>query len=199
MGACAASKLIRLSNHPKSFHMPKTLTLLLCCFVFTQSFGQTQRKTSTYLLAQYNQTLHDYTIGNNPWGAGFGLQTFLNNKTKFRPTIELTGDLYLMDDKVFRYNPDGSYPDEENSVRGMVNVFVGSSFDLNRNVYLSLVAGPSFIGEQTYLGIKPSIGFYFSKNQRWTGKISHINIFNRTKMIKQDFSSLSFALGVRIF
>ena len=196
---CAALKLIRLSNYIKSFHMRKTLTLLLCCFMLTQSFGQSQRETSTYLWGQYNQTLYDYTLGNNPWGIGFGLQTFFINKTKFRPIIELTGDLYLMDDKVFRLNPDGSYPETENTVRGMVNLFVGSSFDLNRNVYLSLVAGPSFIQGRTYLGVKPSFGFYFSKNQRWTGKVSYINIFNRTKMIKQDFGSLSFALGIRIF
>ena len=188
-----------LLSFNKAFHMRKTLTILLCCFMLTQSFGQTKGKESTYLWGQYNHTLYDYTIGNNPWAVGLGLQTFFNNKTKFRPTIELTGDLYLMDDKVFRLNPDGSYPQREITVRGMINLFVGSSFDFNRNVYFSFVAGPSFIQGQTYLGIKPSLGFYFSKNQKWTGKASYINVFNRTKMIKQDFTSLSFALGVRIF
>ncbi|MBI3720149.1 MAG: hypothetical protein HY252_16340 [Sphingobacteriales bacterium] len=179
--------------------MRKILTLLLCCFILTQSFGQTQRKASTYLLTQYNKTLNDYTIGNNPWGVGLGLQTFLNNKTKFKPTIELTGDIYLEDDKVFRSNPDGTFPENGNDVRGMVNLFVGSSFHPNQSIYLSLVAGPSFISGQTLVGIKPSFGFYFSKNQRWTGKVSYINIFNRTKIINEDFGSLSLAIGVKLF
>ena len=179
--------------------MQKFITTILLCFILTQSFSQTQRKISTYLLTQYNNTLYDYTSGNNPWGIGLGLQTFLNNKTKFKPTIELTGDVYLEDDKVFRSNPDGSFPENGNEVRGMINLFVGSSFHPNQSIYLSLVAGPSFISGQTLLGIKPSFGFFFSKNQRWTGKVSYINVFNRTKIIDEDFGSLSLAIGVKLF
>src|SRR5258706_11900925 len=116
------------------------LTILLCCFILTQSFGQTHRKISTYLLAEYNNTLYDYTIGNNPWGVGLGLQTFLNNKTKFKPTLEFTGDIYLEDNKVLKLNPDGSIPQNDNTVGGMVNLFVGCSFHPTQNIYLSFVA-----------------------------------------------------------
>lgn len=146
--------------------MQKFLTILCAFFILTQSFGQTPRKVSTFLLTQYNSTLYDYTKGNNLWGIGLGLQTFLNNKTKFKPTIELTGDIYLEDDKVLRLNPDGSFPQDDNSVRGMVNLFVGSSFHPTQNIYLSFLAGPSFISGQTLLGTKPSFGFYFSNNQK---------------------------------
>ncbi len=179
--------------------MHKIITALLLCFVLTQTFGQIQRKVSIYLLTQYNNTRYDYTIGNNPWGIGLGLQTFLNNKTKFKPTIELTGDVYLEDDKVLRLNPDGSIPKKDNDVRGMVNLFVGSSFHPIQSIYLSFVAGPSFISGQTLLGIKPSLGFYFSKTQKWTGKISYINVFNRTQVAKEDFGTLSFAIGLKLF
>src|SRR5690606_808480 len=172
--------------------MQKFLITIVACFILTQSFGQTQRKVSTYLLTQYNKTLYDYTKGNNPWGIGLGLQAFSNNKTKFKPTIELTGDIYLEDDKVLRLNPDGSIPNSDNSVSGVVNLFVGSSFHPTQSIYLSLVGGPSFISGQTLFGIKPSFGFYFSKNKRWTGKVSYINIFNRTNVTKEDFGSLSF-------
>ena len=150
-------------------------------------------------MTQYNKTIYDRTIGNNPWGIGLGLQTFYNNKTNFKPTIELTGDIYLEDDKVLRLNPDGSIPTNYNDVRGMVNLFVGTSFSPTRNTYLSFVAGPSFIGGQTMLGIKPSFGFYFSKSQKWTGKISYINIFNRDKTTKEDFGALSLAVGLKLF
>lgn len=173
--------------------------LLFTCFLLTQGFGQTQRKVSAFLSTQYNSTLYDYTKGNNPWGIGLGLQAFLNNKTKFKPTIELTGDIYLEDDKVLRLNPDGSIPKNDNSVGGMVNLFAGSSFHPTQSVYLCFVAGPSFISRQTLFGIKPSVGFYFSKNQKWTGNVSYINIFNRTQETKEDFGSLSLAIGLKLF
>ncbi|HEY5405989.1 MAG TPA: hypothetical protein VIJ92_02840 [Ginsengibacter sp.] len=179
--------------------MKKLIPTFLFCFILTQVIAQTQRKVSTYLLTEYNKTLYDYTIGNNPSGVGLGLQTFFNNKTKFKPTIELTGDIYLENDKVLRLNPDGSTPKDDNDVRGMVNLFVGSSFHPTQNIYISFVAGPSFISGQTLLGIKPSFGFYFSKTQRWTGKVSYINVFNRTKIANEDFGSLSLAIGLKLF
>jgi hypothetical protein len=179
--------------------MQKIIPTFLLCFLLAQTFGQIQKKVTTYLLRQYNKTIYDRTIGNNPWSIGLGLQTFFINKTKFKPTIELTGDIYLENDKVLRLNPDGTILTTSNDVRGMVNLFGGSSYHLTQNVYLSLVAGPSFISGQTLLGIKPSFGFYFSKNQGWTGKISYINIFNRDKATKEDFGSTSFAIGVKLF
>jgi len=173
--------------------------VLFTFFSSAQSFGQAQRKASTFLFAQYNSTLYDYTKGNNPWGIGLGLQTFLSNKTKFKPTIELTGDIYPEDDKTLRSNPDGTFPENGNDVRGMVNLFAGASFHPTQGIYLSFIAGPSFISGKTLLGIKPSFGFYFSKNQKWTGKIAYINVFNRTKIINQDFGSLSVAIGLKLF
>lgn len=179
--------------------MKKFVSTFLLCFFLTQVFPQAQRKISSYVVAEYNHTLYDYTIGNNPWGVGLGLQAFLNNKTRFKPTIELSGDIYLEDDKVLRSNPDGSIPEGNNSVDGMVNLFAGSSFHPSESMYISLIAGPGFIGKQTFFGIKPSIGFYFSKGKRWTGNISYINIFNRTKTTGEDFGSLSFSAGRKLF
>lgn len=179
--------------------MKKMPTVVLTCFILTQGFGQPRRKISIDLLTQYNSTTHDYTRGNNPWGIGLGFQTFFNNKTKFKPTIELTDDIYLADDKVLRLNPDGSFPQKNNTVGTMVNLFAGLSFHPVQTVYLSLVAGPGFINGEILPGIKPSFGVYLSKNQRWTGKISYINIFNRTKLANEDFGSLSVAIGLKLF
>jgi len=176
--------------------MQKIITTSLLYFVLIQSFGQTQRKLSTYLFTQFNKTIYDRTLGNNPWGAGFGLQLFFNNKTKFKPAMEFTGDIYLEDDKVFRSTPDGKAP---NDLGGMLNLFIGSSFHPTKSIYLSLLAGPGFIDGRALLGIKPSFGFYFSKNQRWTGKVSFINIFNRNKSTREDFGSVSYAIGLRLF
>ncbi|HEU4609804.1 MAG TPA: hypothetical protein VFS31_16910 [Chitinophagaceae bacterium] len=50
--------------------MLKVVISLLLCFLFMGSFAQTERKIPIYLSLQYNKTLYDYTIGNNPWGIG---------------------------------------------------------------------------------------------------------------------------------
>ena len=84
--------------------MQKFFTTFLLFFILTQSFSQTQHKISGYLLAQYNKTIHDRTIGNNPWGMGVGLQAFLVNNSKIKPTIDITADAYLEDDKVLKIN-----------------------------------------------------------------------------------------------
>lgn len=176
--------------------MKKIIPTFFLCLLLTQSFGQTPRRVSTYLFGQYNKTITDRTLINNPWGAGLGLQAFLNNQTKFKPTIELTRDLYLYSIKVGIANPDGTVAKK---VENMTSFYAGASYHPLNRVYLSFVAGPSFINEQTLLGIKPSVGVYFSENERWTVKCSYFNIFNRGEIVKEDFSSLSFAIGVRLF
>jgi hypothetical protein len=178
--------------------MQKLLVTLIFCFFLLPSFAQT-KGIDLNLQVQYNRTLHDYTSGNNPWGIGLGLQAFYQNKSRFKPTVELTVDLYLEDDKVFRLNPDGSFPEKNNSVDDMINLFAGSSFQATKNMYVSFVVGPSFINGQTFLGIKPLLGFFLSGNQKWTGKISYINILNRTKLTGEDFGSISLAVGVNLF
>lgn len=172
--------------------MKKLFITFLLCFVLSQSFSQTQRKVSTYLLAQINSTQHDHTARNNPIGVGIGLQAFLNNKTKFKPTIEYTRDIYLSGSKVgYLYGE---------KVDKMVNLFAGSSFQLEESFYVSVVAGPSFINEQKLFGIKPSLGVHSLGKQRWTAKVSYINIFNRTEEVaKGDFGSLSVAIGLKLF
>lgn len=143
-----------------------------------------QKKVSTYLFAQYNNTVYYASKGNNPWGIGAGMQIFFNNKTKFKPTIEFTADTYLKNDKVFRLEANGKPIDDLGSI---ANLFVGSSFHPTEKIYFSLIAGPSFVNGNTYFGLKPSFDFYFSNNQRWTGKLSFINIFNRDELTKEDF------------
>jgi hypothetical protein len=176
--------------------MQKFINTLLFCFIMAQVIGQTQRKVSAYLQAQFNKTISDRTIGNNPWGVGVGLQAYLNNSSRVRPTIDFTADAYLEDDKVLRLNPDDTPIDD---VGGMVNLFAGASYNPTNTFYLSFVTGPSFISGQTLFGIKPSFGFYFSPTQKWTGKVSYINIFNRDKRTNKDFGSVSLSLGVRLY
>ena len=150
-----------------------------------------------YLQGQFNNTLYDVTKGNNPWGMGLGLQFFFNNLETLKPTFDLTADAYLEDDKVYRLYSDGT---PINELGGMINVFAGASFHPIKTVFLSFVAGPSFIsGQKALFGIKPSAGFYFSQNKKWTGKVSYINVYSRDERTKGDFGSMSFSLGLKVF
>jgi hypothetical protein len=179
--------------------MKKLCITFIFLFIATLIFAQNKRKFSGYFLAEFNSTIYDRTIGNNPWGAGLGFQAFYNTHSKFKPSLEFTSDLYLQSDKLLRLDPDGSIPATDYGFNSMINLFIGESFHPKPSIYFSLLGGPSFIGGYTYFGIKPSFGFYFSKSQRLMGKFSYINIFNRYKTTKEDFGSISFAVGIKLF
>ncbi len=176
--------------------MQKYTLLFIAIIISIYSFGQQGQKIKTFLSAEFNATTHDRFISANPWGAGIGLQTFFNAPKKFQPVVDLTGDLYLEDDKVYRTNPDGS---EIKRVESMVNFFAGAAYFPFKPFYVAVAAGPSLIGSQVLFGIKPSLGFVFSSNKRWTAKLSFIDVFKQNKTTGDDFSSISFAIGVKLF
>jgi hypothetical protein len=162
----------------------------------TPALGQQSKRFVGYLSAEYNMTLYDRTVPNNPWAMGLGFQTFFNNNQKVKATFDFTADAYLEDDKVLRLNGD-STPIAD--VGGMINLLAGISYQPAKMVYLSFVAGPSFVSERILLAVKPSLGFYFTPAQKSTFKIYFINVFNRDRTTKQDFGSIGFSLGVKIF
>lgn len=177
--------------------MKKCLLLIFTCSLISNAFAQ-QRKPAGYLLFQFNGTMYDQTLGNNPWGMGIGFQAFLNKNVKFTPTIELTADVYLANDKVLRRSG-GGWPETYKTVQSMSNLFIGYAYQATQNFYLSFSAGPSLITGDALLGIKPSLGFHFSKNKKWIGKLSYIHVFDREKITKKDFGSYSLAIGYKLF
>ena len=151
-----------------------SILLLFCSFVPTALLA---KKLSTYISMQYNKTLYDLTKGNNPWGLGFGVQTVLKSRSVFKPIIDLTGDAYLDDDKVLRTDSSGV---PLNDVGGMINFFAGASFAPARICFFRSWPGRALL-VGNYALYKTFGRFYFSGNQKWMGKIAHINIFNRAK------------------
>lgn len=178
--------------------MRALIFLLLLSLMLNLTFAQVKQRTSFYLLAQYNHTLYDRTTGNNPWGAGLGFEVFFKGQSKFKPALELTRNFYLEDNKLLKLNPDGSVPPARYDLNSMTTLFAGECYQLDSNIYISLLAGPGLIDKNIYFAIKPSFGFFFTKSKRWTGKISFINIFNRYPPTKEDFGSVSFAIGVKL-
>lgn len=174
--------------------MKKCIQLLLCCFLFLH--GNAQKKVSLYFLTELNETINDETLPNNPWAIGAGFQAFVQTKTKFKPSAEVTYDLYLENDKVLRLNTNGSI--QQGIDGGMLNFFIGSTFQATNNFYVSLLLGPSFINSTTLFGIKPSLGLYFSQSKKVMAKVSYLNIFNRGSK-NENFTSMSIAVGFKLF
>jgi hypothetical protein len=180
--------------------MKMLLTLLAACFLIMQANAQQKTKLSICMSSQYNQTIYDRTSGNNPWSAGFGAQAFLQTGKKFVPMTDITADAYLADDKVLRLSKTGIPVSDAN---GVLNIFAGVQYQASNFFYLSFSAGPSFINSNSYLGVKSSAGFYFSKSQKVTGRFFYTNIFNREynyeETKKLDFGSLGISIGITLF
>lgn len=133
---------------------------------------------------------------NNPVGTGGGIQAYLHNKTRFIPVIEIAGHVYPGGKKIL-YVTENDEPIE--SIGGDVTIFGGTSYTISKKTYLSFLLGPGFINGDVLPGIKPSFGFYLSKNERFKGMVSYINMFNRDKTTKRDFSSIGLAIAVKLF
>lgn len=158
--------------------------------------AQTPKKTDGYIQLQYNQTLYDRTIGNNPWGMGAGAFFLLRSKTALRLIADATADYIFMDDKVLRlYTNDSPIP----VVRGSLNLFAGIAIQPARSWMFSLTGGPSFISGGVRAGVKPSIGIFISPKRKWVGRLSYCNVFNRESISGKDFGVLSLSIGTRIF
>ncbi len=176
----------------------------LCLFSIVSSFAQQKHFISTFFSAQANLTLRDASKPNNPWSVGLGTQTYLG-KGKLKPTVEISADVYLADNKVFKAFGPTDGPIER--VDKMINVFGGFSFVPDSTFIISILGGPSFINGNTLVGIKPSLGYVFSKSRRWMGRIAYINVFNRYTFgvrgngylyIHDDFGSISFSIAYRL-
>ncbi|RYE50248.1 MAG: hypothetical protein EOP48_20095 [Sphingobacteriales bacterium] len=175
-------------------------TILLTSLLYSYGQAQSNKKINGFLLAQYNRTVYDYNPEINSWGMGLTFSSQLNTNTRFKPVLEISGDIYLADDltKQLIFPPpfhDLLPPDS--SIDFVVNIFGGSSYRISNKFYTTLLGGPSLIDGKIYLGVKPSVGFYFSKDQKFVGRLSFTNIFNRIH--NQDFGSIELSFGRRIF
>lgn len=155
--------------------------------------GQSQSRFSTSLEGDYDKTISDATLGNNPWSLGLGVLVCYKTKTTLKPTIELTGDLYLEDDKIQRYSTNGQ---ALTRVNGIASCLAGTSFQLTRNFSLQFLLGPSLINGAALITIKPSASYYFASNHRWAVKVSYLNVLNREN---QSFSSVGLSVCLRLF
>ena len=170
---------------------------ILSCVIALNGIAQTQKKFNGYLKGQFNGTLYDYKKSTNVLGIGFGLQGYMNNETRFKPTIDLTGNYYFFDDLFKILVPYIPFGEDSSEIDKVYNLFVGSAYQLKSWFNVSLTAGPSIIDGKTFLGIKPTVSFFFPSSKNFSFELSYINVFNRIG--KNDFGSFSISSGVKIF
>jgi len=178
----------------KSKKMKKLLILVSGCFIAIQIFGQQERKVAFYLNFQVNNSIYD-RIQHNSRGFGPGLEILLNTNSKFKPKLEFNWDIFSVTD-VMVSTIDGKELVKKTKVP---TIFIGTSYHPLNKLYFTFTLGPSFIRSDVYLGIKPCIGFYFAKKQRFTAKLSLTNIFQRDEASKEPFGYMSLGIGIKLF
>jgi hypothetical protein len=173
--------------------MKKSILLIISFFIALQISAQTERATSMYLSFHGNQTIYDRV--NTGGGAGVGIEFMLNTKGKIKPKMEFDYDIFSGTD-LLKLNNEGQVIFQK---RNVPCVFIGVLYNPINRVNLSLNLGTSFFNSKTYFAVKPSIGIYFDKKQRFEGKVSLTNIFQRDDAGKEPFGYLNFGIGIKLF
>ena len=176
--------------------MKKIIISLLLSFILIKTMGQSQKIISLYLSGQYHHTLYDRMKSENPLGFGLGSQLFFRNTARLKPMLDISAEAFPSISKVLFLNPDGTSID---NIGIVANLFAGVSYYPIRQVYVAFSAGPGIANGNILLGVRPSLGFYFSPKQKCMGRISFTNIFHRDRYTQQDLGLLSFSLGIKLF
>ncbi len=179
----------------KLFNRP-VLEILLLFVACTNAQAQHARKLPIYLQTQYSKTLYDRTLRNNPSAIGFGLESFYQNKSKLKPTASISFNLRLAGDKALRFGADSMPID---AVETAFNIRIGESYFFSKRNYMAFAAGPSFINGKMLFGLKTSLGYFFSANQKWVVALSYGNIFDRYIPTKNDYGTIDLSFGLKIY
>jgi hypothetical protein len=173
----------------------KKLQLAFALLVTSTSFGQTERKSSAFLSIQANKTIADRTITNNAGGIGLGLQTALNTGTWVKPALEINADLFAGTKELYI----AANGDPIDAKSGVLRLYAGPMLQPTKRLFLTTTAGASIYHNEIHFGVRPSVGFYLSKNQRGVAKTSYTNVFQRDNISQESFRYLSFSLAVKLF
>ena len=171
--------------------MRKIFALIsICCLSYLVS-GQTKSKTSLYLNMLGNIPIYDIDILNNPLGGGIGIVFLFNIKTNFKPKFDFNVNRFINTHIVY------DEPTSKTIIeKGITCLFIGSSYSYGKRFDFSLVVGTSFYNSDIYLGLKPSIGLYLDKKQKFITEVSLTNLFKTPSTKENSFGFLN--LGIRI-
>lgn len=172
--------------------MKKVFYLFIFCMFSIVSFAQ--KKVGGYIDFHMNKTIYDRTLFNNPGGVGGNAALMINSKHAVKAIVEFAAEGFGGTELIY-FASDGSSIGPK---REVYSVMAGSVYE-HKNLYVGCSAGPVFLSQGTYGGIKPVVGYYFSKTKRLVGKISLTNVFQRDHAGNKDFGFLGFGIGVKLF
>jgi hypothetical protein len=177
--------------------MKKLLTAFLVFNVVTSVRAQEKdRLWNVYCKVQYTRTIDDLARGNNPWGVGAGLKVFLNTTKWFRPSLDLSGDLYLYGNKALLTGPGG---ERLPTVTSVSRLLAGPSLEAAKHFNAGIMVGPTFVNADVLFTIKPYVLIFMNSQQNAFLKVAYLHVYNRGWVIHQNFTSTSVSLGFRIF
>jgi hypothetical protein len=169
--------------------------LLIFAFLPLFCIAQEKHKVHTYLDFHVNTTVYDRTRSNNAGGFGGGFETYLRTRSKFRPTLAVSGEAFGGTKELY-LTADGRPIYAKSS---LLSILAGSSYEGNGRMFINLAAGPSFFNSVVHLAVRPTIGVYFPANRQFVFKTSFTHIWQRDEISNDPFGFLSFAIGIRLF
>ena len=172
--------------------MRKIFALISICCLSCLVSGQTKSKTSLYLNLHGNIPIYDIAILNNPLGGGIGIVFLFNTKTNFKPKFDFNVNRFINTHIVYDEPPLKKTVIE----KGITCLFIGSSYSCGKRFDFSLVTGASFYNSDIYLGLKPSVGLYLDKKQKFITEVSLTNLFKTPSAKENSFGFMN--LGIRI-
>lgn len=185
-----------LNTNTYSICMKKPILLLSVILLYATLYGQSIHKISLEMGLQYDYTVYDRVVANNGEGIGVGLTLIMATKSDFKPMLEFTADFFGRND--VGYSTADSIAFEDKS--GISAFGVGGIYQPFKKIYFVFTLGPAFISSgSVYLGIKPGVGCYIGKKNRFNAKFCLMNIFQREEASNEPFGYLTMGLGVRLF
>jgi hypothetical protein len=173
----------------------RLLLIVLVSICAFSAAAQKKKIISAFATLQFTKTTKDITLGNNPWGIGVGAEAFMNVSKVFKPVMEITGDLYLEDDKVGRMSNDVMIPD----VFAISKILGGISLQGGKYVNVAMVAGPAFLNKEVRWAVKPSVHLFLGDRERVFLKFALIRVYNRVKNFPDEFDSYSVGIGLKFY
>ena len=173
----------------------KGFNFIVALLIAINSYGQTDHRYNAFLSLQANKTLSDRTITNNTGGAGLGFQASLNTKTWIRPYLEINRDFFA-GTKEQNLTPDNKLIYAKSTI---ASVYMGPQLEPVARLLIATTFGLNFYNGTTNFGIRPSIGFFLSKNKGSAAILSLTNVYQHDNISNESFRYVSFALSIRMW
>lgn len=157
--------------------------------------AQKKQLLTGYFSAGANIMAYDRFISYTHSGVGAGLQVYYNSKHTLKPQLDISGNLFSSN-KILFVLDDGQTTGPKQFV---LTTFAGFVYTPVKYMEIAVTAGPSFVENNVYAGVKPGIGYYFGKKKIVKANASLTHIFERDVFSKKNSGFITIGCAVKIF